>query len=688
MRKKQRFNRVNGGRRNAERIYKKHMKSILRSGKFFANSSGGVFFETDNNGKLNDKKYFVDIDDTLGAMNGDGVVVKTRERDRSAVVTDITERAVSLVIGTLYSDERYTPSLFLIPDDSKIRFNISIVDSECPVNVKDGDKVEVRLERYPECANDEPEGVITAVFGQSSGKEANYTAILHECGIKTEFERETLREAEDCRNDVPIADKRLDLRSKVIFTIDGEDAKDLDDAISAERSGDGYILGVHIADVSHYVRPDSALDREAFERGTSVYFVDKVVPMLPAALSNGICSLNPGVDRYALSAIIKLDQCGEIKGVKLYKSIISSKIRGVYSEVNRLIDGDRDENLLNKYKAVHGKKLELMIEIYEKLRRKSEKRGALELDSEEARIYLDDGGNPVKIVKRDRGTAEKLIEQFMLCANEAVALWLTNNGYSCVYRVHEPPEWEKCVSFINFANNLKLAPPYVKKENIRPAYFTAILDKAREAGIGGPVSYMLLRTMRKAKYSDRNSGHFGLSSGCYCHFTSPIRRYPDLAVHRIISDAISCNDSVSVRKRYEDFVFDAAKASSENELKALEAERGIEELYKCLFLKDKIGQEFDAVVSSVTSFGLFCTLENTCEGLVPVSTMKNRYHFDEELLTLSSGNVVYRLGDIVRVKLENVDISTRKVDFSLVNEKEITGYKFYEAVTRTGTRKR
>ena len=659
-------------RRYAERgrIYKKHSKPSQRVGKFFSTASGGVFFELDNDGKLKDSKYFIDFDDTLGAMNGDIVEVRAKDKDMSAVVTAVNERAVRHVIGTVYMDDRFDRAMFLVPDDSKIRFDISIPVSECSVNVSDGDKAEVKIERYPEYADDEPEGVITQVFGQSGTLDANYTAILHECGIRMEFARDVLEEAGKCANDIPVAADRLDLRDKLIITIDGSDAKDLDDAISVERNGDGYFLGVHIADVSNYVRQDTALDREAFERGTSVYFIDKVVPMLPPALSNGICSLNPGVDRYTLSALIKLDKYGEIKGVKLAKSIINSKIRGVYSEVNRLIYGEADADINEKYAALRGDALSLMLEVYEKLRKKSEKRGALELDSEEAKILLDEGGRPVEIQKRERGTAERLIEQFMLCANEAVASWLTNNGYPCVYRVHETPEWEKSIAFINFAHNLKLMPPYVKKENISPGYFTGILEKARGAGIGGPVSYMLLRTMRKAKYSEKNTGHFGLAAGCYCHFTSPIRRYPDLAVHRIISESLSCRDSAIIKRKYERFAAEAAKASSENELKAMEAEREIEELYKCLFLKDKAGQEFDAVVSSVTSFGMFCTLDNTCEGLVPVASMKNRYYFDAESLTLSAGNIVYRLGDRVKVKVENVDIATRRVDFSILDEKE------------------
>lgn len=652
-------------------------------GRFFSITSGGLFFELNPDGTLSEEKYYIDSDDTLGAMNGDVVTVKTLGKRHDVYVTDIEERAVKKVIGTVYTDER-TDETYLDPEDSKIRFNFLIVGSDCKEKAKDGDKAEIRITCYPEDICEDGEGLLTAVFGDSGTREANYSAILRSSEIITEFGKEAAEEAASHEHDVLSADGRADLRTLNIFTIDGEGAKDLDDAISVERKGDGYVLGVHIADVSNYVREDTALNKEAMARGTSVYFADKVVPMLPVSLSNGICSLNAGVDRYTLSAFIELDKFGEIKGAELKKSIINSKIRGVYSEINTIIDGNADEGLKEKYSAVLDGTLDTMIELYEKLKRKSEKRGALELDSADEEIILDDNGEPVDIVKRERGVGERLIEQFMLCANEAVAAWLTERGLPCVYRVHEKPDADKVSEFIGFAHNLGIKVDYVKKENITAEYLGRILERAsKKEGLSLPVSYMLLRTMKKAFYSNVCSGHFGLSSKCYCHFTSPIRRYPDLAVHRIISAALS--GGTDVKRRYAAFAEKAAKTSSECEIKALTAEREISALYKTLFMSKHIGQEFDGVISSVTSFGMFCMLENTCEGLIPIATLKNKYFYNSETMTLTAadGNT-YRIGDKVKIKVKNAVVSLRQIDFELMNEPEPYAEKLRQFTERHG----
>lgn len=649
-------------------LYKnKRREKVVLCGKFFSTSSGGIFFPFDDSGELKEDKYYIEETDTHGAMNGDTVNVKLLPRRRDARVTEITERAIKSVIGTYILDDRNGEEYFVQPDNSKLKFTIYIIGNESGVQALDGDKVAVRLTYYPERFGEEAEGVISAVFGDSCTREANYSAILHESGIATKFSAEAEALAADCEHDVPVADGRVDFRGETVFTIDGADAKDLDDAISVKRKGDGYILGVHIADVSNYVRENSALDKEAMERGTSVYFSDKVVPMLPVTLSNGICSLNSGLDRYTLSAIIEIDKFGEIKGVKPCKGIINSKVRGVYTEVNAIIDGSADSSVTKKYAPILDGTLEVAFELYHKLKSKSERKGALDLDSAEAKIILDGEGEPIDIVRRGRGEAEKMIEQFMLCANEAIATYLTRKGLPCVYRIHEKPDYEKIASFIKFAHNLRLEPPYCKKENINAGYFGVILDKAKARGVGFPVSQVLLRSMQKAKYSEKNVGHFGLASSCYCHFTSPIRRYPDLAVHRILS-AVITEEKDGSAKRYASFSVKAAKKSSEAELRALEAERNIDDLYKAIYMSKAVGKEFDAVISSVTSFGLFCMLENTCEGLVPLMQMKNRYWFDSETVTLSCGTHVYRLGDKVRIRVERVDVSTRRIDFSLVDE--------------------
>lgn len=646
---------------------KHRSEALTLMGRFLSTSVGGVFFEIKADGTLEDKKYFVESDGTRGAMNGDTVTVRAKPSNNSAYVIEINERVIKTVIGTLYEDGRYYPPQYVQPDDTKLRFNVSVVGNDCSVKPADGDKVEITITEYPESMEEDACGVVTAVFGDSCSREANYSAILREHGIVTEFGEEALADAASHEHDMLSSEGRTDLRNDTVFTIDGAGAKDLDDAISAKRDGEGYILGVHIADVSHYVREGTALDKEAMRRGTSVYFSDKVVPMLPVTLSNGICSLNAGVDRYTLSVFVKLDKFGEIKDASLKRTIINSKVRGVYSEINAIIEGVADKETEKKYSSVKDT-LDIMLEMYAVLKRKSEKRGALDLDSNEAEIILDENGEPAEIIKRERGDGERLIEQFMLCANEAVASWLSANGLPCVYRIHEDPEWDKVSDFIKFAHNLKLRPEYVKKENIRPAYFGKILDKARKEGLSVPVSYMLLRTMKKARYSEVNAGHFGLSCARYCHFTSPIRRYPDLSVHRIINYVLDGHSVQETVKKYTSFASISAKTSSENELSALEAERDIDDLYKTIYMKKHIGKEFDATVSSVTSFGLFCELENTCEGLVPIRTMKHRYYFDQENMTLSSRNVTYRLGDKVKIKVENANVSLRLIDFSLVDE--------------------
>ena len=650
-----------------EKIYAKSRKQAVLTGRFLATSGGGVFFELDYNGELKEEKHFIDSTDTMGAMNGDTVKVKLLRGGKDAIVVEIVERAIKRLIGTLSTDGAYNDESFVEPDDSKLKFTVLVIGNSCKDNAHDGDKVEVELTYYPERYGEEVEGVITAVFGDSCTREANYSAILHESGIITKFSAEAENQAAAFEHDIPVPNGRIDLRDKVIFTIDGADAKDLDDAISVERNGKGYILGVHIADVSNYVKEGTALDKEAMERGTSVYFSDKVVPMLPVALSNGICSLNSGLDRYALSAIIELDSFGEIKKVTPCKTLINSKVRGVYSEVNRLIDGDDDAALNAKYAPIMNGTLETVLELYHVLKRKSEQRGALDLDSAEGKIILDENNEPIDVIKTERGVAEKVIEQFMLCANEAIATFMTSKGVPCVYRIHEKPDPDKVMSFVKFAHNIKLNPPYLKKENVTPSYFSTILDKARKNGVGYPVSYLLLRTMQKAKYSENNAGHFGLSSKCYCHFTSPIRRYPDLAVHRILT-ALLESDANAMKKRYSSFAVKAAKKSSDAELRALEAERAIDDLYKTLYMSKHIGQEYQASVSSVTSFGMFCMLENTCEGLVHIGTMKNKYYYDMQGMSLVSQAKTYRLGDIVKVKVKSVNISTRKVDFALTDE--------------------
>ena len=462
----------------------------------------------------------------------------------------------------------------------------------------------------------------------------------------------------------PLSDEgRERFGNTVIFTIDGASAKDLDDAVSLKRlRGGGYELGVHIADVSYYVRERSHLDRAVMARGTSVYFTDKVVPMLPKSLSNGACSLNAGEDKYALSAKIKLSPSGEILDTEIIPSVIRSSLRGVYSEVNAIFEKRADETVLKKYEKLLPT-LEKMHSLYLTLKTKSEKRGSLELDSPEAEILLDESGIPVDIIKRERGDAEKLIEQFMLTANEAVATKLYDAKIPCVYRVHEPPPPEKLSEFLNFAHNMGFDTSYISREKCEPSDFKKLLDASVKKGVSLPLSYVMLRTMSKAKYSEKRADHFGLGLGKYCHFTSPIRRLSDLATHRIIHKVLIEGKRSEL---YTSYSKRAAAAASEAELRALSAERRIENLYKVIYMQDRIGEEFEAIVSSVTSFGLFCMPENTCEGLVPISELGASFIFDEKNLSLRSRDTVYKLGDKVKVRLEEADIIRGKLRYSIV----------------------
>jgi len=635
----------------------------------FSSSKSGFGFVTPSDVEYN-RDIFIPEDKTGGAIDGDIVEIIYHkytthfgEEKTEGRVKKIIQYGRKTVIGTVVADsfgfrskKRSPRRWILIPDDNKITLRPIIKDLS---GAKEGDKVEALINRtsgYPiECT-------VIRNFGDSYSKTANYEAILAECEIPIDFTPEQLAEAEFFAS-MPLSDDgRIRRERDIILTIDGEGAKDLDDAVSLKKlKGGMWQLGVHIADVSHYVKERTHLDRAAMARGTSVYFTDKVVPMLPPSLSNGACSLNAGEDKYALSAIINLSQKGEILSCKLEPSIIRSRVRGVYSEVNEIFDGTASSEIKAKYKEVIPTLIK-MKELYLILKDKSKVRGALELETSEAEIILSEDGAPCDIIRCDRGDAEKLIEQFMLCANEAVATLLYENKIPCIYRVHENPAEEKLTEFLTFAHNLGFDTSYISKDKSTPADFSALLDEARERGILTPVSYTMLRSMAKAKYSEVKSKHFGLGIDCYCHFTSPIRRLSDLATHRIIHKVLIDGKRAEM---YSGYAKRAAAAATEAELRALTAERRIENLYKVIYMEKFIGCEFDAMISSVTSFGFFAELENTCEGLVPISELPGMFTFDEKNITLRSRDTVYRLGDFIRVRLEEADIIRGKLRFSV-----------------------
>ena len=662
---------VDFGRRGRTSTKRRSDETIARG--IFSGSKSGFGFVTLESGY--DRDIFIPEDKTHGALDGDFVeiiyhVFNSREgvEKTEGRVTKIVQYGRDFIIGTLTLERarRYGPKggrsggvyAFLEPDDTKIALRPRITDT---AGARDGDKVIVKIRRDG-MGGYSPEGYVSAVLGKAESKEANYAAILAECEIPTEFTAEELSLAKE-KAEMPLSDEgRERFNNTVIFTIDGAGAKDLDDAVSLRRLKDGWQLGVHIADVSSYVPEKSALDRLVMSRGTSVYFTDKVVPMLPECLSNGACSLNAGEEKYALTALINLDSEGQIIKTKILPSIIKSRLRGVYSEVNEILEGTADKELKAKYREVTPT-LKKMQELYEILSKKADARGYLEMSIDEAVIILDEDGAPKDIVRAERGVGERMIEQFMLTANEAVATLLFERGIPCVFRVHESPSPDKLENFVNYLKHVGIRYTPLLGEGASGKDYAAVLDEAEEKGIGAAVSRTMLRSMMKAKYSEVRMPHFGLGIDYYCHFTSPIRRLSDLATHRIIHKVL-----IEGRRpeSYASYAKRAARAASETELRALNAERRIENLYKVIYMQERVGESFDATVSSVTSFGLFCELENTCEGLVPISEMPGLFIFNEGDLTLRSGSLVYRLGDAVKVKLEEADIIRGKLRFSLI----------------------
>lgn len=646
-------------------------KGLFVRGVFSSSSHGKFGFVSSDEGE-----FFVPPSFRCGVMNGDKVVAKKISpkskyygKGNEVEIVAVSERGITEFTGE-FEGFSNKGRLFgeVRPDSDKLDFVATIVGSS--VNAKTGDKVVCKITKYPLFDGDRICVKVTDCLGKHTSKEANYRAILREHSIPSYFDDVILKEAENASNE-PISSKgRVDLRDKCIFTIDSESAKDLDDAISIEKTDTGFVLGVHIADVSHYVREGSLLDGEAMSRGTSVYFTDKVVPMLPSALSNGACSLNGGVDRYALSALITLDMQGNIKDTRLCNSIINSRARGVYSELNDIISKGENSEFYAKYRHIV-EDFEKMLELYRILRDRSERAGAMDLENDEAEIILDENGYPIEIVKRERGESERLIEQFMLCANRAVAEFLYKHNLPCVYRVHENPDPDKIRAFSIFASNLGIDTSSIKDvENVTPLSLAGVLEDAREKGKAEVISGVLLRSLMKAKYLHEPKGHFGLATKLYCHFTSPIRRYPDLTVHRIVKKYLEdCVDKTSL-SRLSALAERSAKRSSENELRALYAEREIDELYKAVYMGDFIGEEMDATISSVTSFGFFAKCDNLCDGLVPIASLGAPFYFDEASLTLSSGRRTFALGQRVKIRVVDSDVVTRRVTFSLVSCEE------------------
>ncbi len=602
-----------------------------------------------------------------GALVGDKIIVgdiRKDDRGPSGRVRRIVEHKPAQTTGTVsITDE----GIELIPDNA-IRYNLRMRDRDLN-GAKNGDKVMASLEQ--DYRGDWAYASVKKVFGSGRTARVCADAIVEQYGIPHVFPQEVLDEAERVGNE-PISDeeyaKRLDLRGEPIFTIDSKDAKDLDDAISVKRTDFGYTLGVHIADVSHYVKEGSAIDEEAINRGTSVYFADRVIPMLPEVLSNGACSLNAGTDKLAFSALIELDKEGHITKYDFKKTIINSKVRGVYSEVNEILDGTASEEILNKYAPVM-ESLMSAKELADILKANSAARGTMELDSGESKFILDENGICIDIMPRVSGEAEQLIEQMMVTANIAAAKFSLDHKLPFLYRVHGTPDPKRVEELVTLLQLVGVPCKEIVKPNPETQDFAAILDRVRGLPCETLVSQRLLRTMEKARYSTEETGHFGLALSDYSHYTSPIRRYPDTSIHRVLSAFVEGMPAEEVRRRYAQFCETSATESSRNEIRALIAERDAEDCYMAEYMSQHIGEHFEGTVSGVTMRGVFVRLENSVEGFVSLDAFEGEDFVYDGLITQRSPKRELTIGTPLPIIVASAYVATGKVDFVPDKEK-------------------
>ena len=602
-----------------------------------------------------------------GALVGDKIIVgdiRKDDRGPSGRVRRIVEHKPAQTTGTVsITDE----GIAFIPDNA-IRYNLRMRERDLN-GAKNGDKVMASLEQ--DYRGDWAYASVKKVFGSGRTARVCADAIVEQYGIPHVFPQEVLDEAERIGNE-PISDeeytKRLDLRGEPIFTIDSKDAKDLDDAISVKRTDFGYTLGVHIADVSHYVKEGSAIDEEAINRGTSVYFADRVIPMLPEVLSNGACSLNAGTDKLAFSALIELDKEGHITKYDFKKTIINSKVRGVYSEVNEILDGTASEEILNKYAPVM-ESLMSAKELADILKANSAARGTMELDSGESKFILDENGICIDIMPRVSGEAEQLIEQMMVTANISAAKFSLDHKLPFLYRVHGTPDPKRVEELVTLLQLVGVPCKEIVKPNPETQDFAAILDRVRGLPCETLVSQRLLRTMEKARYSTEETGHFGLALSDYSHYTSPIRRYPDTSIHRVLSAFVEGMPAEEVRRRYAQFCETSATESSRNEIRALIAERDAEDCYMAEYMSQHIGEHFEGTVSGVTMRGVFVRLENSVEGFVSLDAFEGEDFVYDGLITQRSPKRELPIGTPLPIIVASAYVATGKVDFVPDKEK-------------------
>lgn len=596
-----------------------------------------------------------------GAMLGDLVLIGHVEqafKGPSGRIERVLKEGAHTITGTV----KHTAQGFAIKPDAAFRFEIPIRRGKTG-DFQEGQKVFAALSWSKK--KDTIRAEVTKTYGRADSAKICADAIIDANGITVPFTKEALEEAARLKKagiSKKELEKRLDLREASIFTIDGADAKDLDDAISVEKLENGWKLGVHIADVSHYVREGSPLDEEAFSRGTSVYFADRVIPMLPTDISNGICSLNAGEDKLAFSALIQLDGTGKTTSYSFHKTVIRSKVRGVYAEVNQIFDGTASEEILKKYEIV-SKTLADARELALLLKKRAVARGTMDLDSRESRFILDENGVCIDVQPRQSGEAEQLIEQMMITANEAAAAYARDLEIPFVYRVHESPSPDRLESLASLATMMGFDTRRIK-EGVTSSDLAKLLKKAGETRYSRIISHQMLRTMAKAKYDSSPIGHFGLALADYCHFTSPIRRYPDTAIHRILSDAVNGTSKKELRKKYQQFAAEAARHSSECEVRAMTAERSAEDCYIAEYMNAHVGERFSGVVSGVTEWGVYVELENTAEGFIRADMLPKRMEYDGALCWRErGGNRQLTIGDTIEIMVAGADVASGLVDF-------------------------
>lgn len=625
---------------------------------------------------------FVPAKATKLAFDGDTVEVEITEapdpsggRSAEGKITRIIERKTEQVIGEFipYTDDEIADYNLYGYVKAKLKKGPEhIIQIEMNgLNPTRGEIVSVDITHYPAYKGEDMRGVVTETIGHKDEPGIEILSIVHKHNIRSEFPDEVLAEAEQVPDQISAADLkgRRDLRGQQIITIDGADAKDLDDAVTVERLDNGHFqLGVHIADVSHYVREDSALDKEAFERGTSSYLTDRVIPMLPQRLSNGICSLHPKVDRLTLSCEMEINQQGNVVAYDIFPSVIRSVERMTYEAVNHILE-EKHPQTRKQYQSLVPM-LEEMAELHHILEQKRRHRGAIDFDSDEAKIIVDKDGKAIDIELRERRVGERLIESFMLAANETVSEHYSKADLPILYRVHEQPDESKMKRFLEFITTFGLTAQ-ASKDSITPKDLQGVMDRIKDEPYEAVISMLLLRSMQQARYDVDPIGHYGLGADYYSHFTSPIRRYPDLILHRLIHYYDEVGRSQQDKKRWASRLPDMAKHSSDAERRAIDAERETDELKKTEFMADKVGQEFMGTIISITGFGMFIQLPNTVEGLVHVSMMDDDYYrFDEDHLVMIGERTgkVFRIGQPIKVKLMRADVEEVQIDFSIVED--------------------